>query len=334
MYDGSRLRWKTGLLLSSACLSALGLTRAGGQDASDVSPLYKPGGLYATDPIVGNLRYVPPTGPKGFQQGSPASEPCREAQEEDQFTHIVTRKIAFMETEITRQMWADLRAVQPSLPVDPSYVGWGTEMNRPVNKITWYEAALFANLLSIQRGLTPCYYTDSKKGTLITSVNYKKNKYFCDFSASGYRLPSEGEWEYACRAGTKGPFWINEPQYTSNACYDYCYKYKFPTLQTAAWFECNGNGQTHPVGQKKPNPWKLKDMHGNVREWCWDNNLFYYPTGTQTNYTGPEGPRDRAIIRGGGSAVATHACRSASRYSNKPTYRYSSIGFRLVRTIP
>ena len=192
--------------------AAAALLGPGRQRASVDRVSMNPGALYATDSIVGKLRYIPATSAAGVLQGSPTSEGCRET-DETQFTHILTREFAIMETELTRQMWADLRAVQPSLPVDPSNVAWGEDMSQPANKVTWYEAALFSNLLSLQQGLTRCYYTTSSKKTPITSGNYKKTKYYCDFSANGYRLPSEGEWEYACRAGTKGPFWFNEPQY-------------------------------------------------------------------------------------------------------------------------
>ena len=99
------------------------------------------------------------TGPSGFVQGSTTDEPCRSTAE-TQFTHVLTRDLAVMETEITRQMWADLKAVQPTLPIDPTNTSYGSGMTNPVQNPTWYETVLFANLLSVRNGLTRCYYKD------------------------------------------------------------------------------------------------------------------------------------------------------------------------------
>jgi len=95
------------------------------------------------------MRYVPA---RTFNQGSPGNEPCREINE-TAFSHVLTRTIAVMETEVTRQMWADLRLVRPVLPPDPTNVSFGGGMTNPTQNMTWKETILFANLLSLQNGL-------------------------------------------------------------------------------------------------------------------------------------------------------------------------------------
>ena len=123
-----------------------------------------------------------------------------------------------------------------------------------------------------------------------------------------FRLPTEAEWEYACRAGTKGAYAGN--------------------LDDLAWYWKNSAKTTHPVGQKKPNAWGLYDMHGNVWEWCSD---WYgaYPAGTVTDPTGPAAGADRVNRGGCWVNIATH-CRSANRNRLEPGGRDMDLGLRLA----
>ncbi len=125
-----------------------------------------------------------------------------------------------------------------------------------------------------------------------------------------YRLPTEAEWEYACRAGTTG-------DYAGN-------------LYEMAWYENNSGNQTHPVGQKKPNAWGLYDMHGNVWEWVQD----WYDSYSGKVETDPQGSSTRSgrVNRGGGWISTAAYCRSAVRRNDSPGYRDANLGFRLVRT--
>ncbi|MBN2383045.1 SUMF1/EgtB/PvdO family nonheme iron enzyme [bacterium] len=288
------------------------------------------GDLYATDAIVGNMRYVPGG---TFTQGSPTDEPCREPYDpgsETQFNHTLTRNVAVMETEVTRQMWADLLAVQPSLPADPTNTSYGSGMSNPVNNPTWYETVLFANLLSLQNGLTQCYYKDAGFTDPVMSSNYTSGTFYCNFGANGYRLLSEGEWEYAARAGTTTPFSCNETNYTTGNC-DSCTEGTHPVLEQYAVYCANDTGESEWVGSKLANPWNLSDMHGNVWEWCWDWYNATYP-GDTTDYTGP-GSGSYRVERGGSWFGIARNSRSANRNYYSPGFRYYYFGFRLARSV-
>jgi formylglycine-generating enzyme required for sulfatase activity len=134
-----------------------------------------------------------------------------------------------------------------------------------------------------------------------------------------YRLPTEAEWEYACRAGTTT---------------EYSFGDRASELGDYAWYGKNSiiTNQTHPVGQKKPNPWGLYGMHGNVSEWCQDWHGGYgYPSGPVTDPTGAASG-SRRVLRGGSWSDYSGSCRSARRGSNSPDYRSSRLGFRVLRS--
>jgi len=285
------------------------------------------GDLYAVDSIVGNLRHVLSTGPGGYLQGSPVTEACRGV-DENQFTSILTHGMAVMETEVTQGMWEALRLLQPTLP---AVAFWNVEIpERPAEMLSWYQAVLFANLLSVQQGLTRCYYTDSSRTTPIDATNYTSATIYCDIYADGYRLPTESEWEYFARAGTTGPFSVDEPAYPGADCTG-SNKGALPVLETVGWWFVN-SGISKPVGLLNPNPWNLKDVHGNLYEYCWD---WYgtYPAGTVSDYAGPSTGSEK-VIRGGSHMDLANQLRSADRYDEIPNGGLPYIGFRLVRTLP
>ncbi len=292
------------------------------------------GGLHSVDGIVGNMRFVPATGSAGFTQGSPSGE-IGHSSYEAQFTHILSKSFAVMETEVTQQMWADLRSAQPSLPADP--LDTSHSMSEPVDGVKWFEAILFANLLSARNGLTRCYYKDADFRTPIDATNYLSDPIYCNFSANGYRLPSEGEWEYFARAGSSGPFHIEEPKFNSTTKTS-CTAGALPALESVAWFCANSGGSLHPVGLKLANAWNLKDVHGNAEEWCWDRDG-YYPSGTVTDYLGTSGASSNRMARGGSAnpyVGDANLMRLAHRYSygyQRSDDRYGYVGLRLVRTL-
>ena len=179
----------------------------------------------------------------------------------------------------------------------------------PVEQVRWSDAVRYCNARSEAEGLQPCYDLTTWE---------------CDFSANGYRLPTEAEWEYACRAGTKTTYFFgDEPS----------------KLKDYAWFEDNSGGKPQPVGQKPANPWGLYDMCGNVWEWCEDfYKVDYYQESPKDN---PRGPKtgETKVVRGGAWKFSAECCRSGYRYNEDPGYAdvcfgYDIYGFRCVRNAP
>lgn len=185
---------------------------------------------------------------------------------------------------------------------------WKSPKN-PIEQVRWSDAVKFCNARSLAEGLTPCYDLDTWQ---------------CNFDANGYRLPTEAEWEYACRAGTKTAYFCGD---SPSQLADY------------AWFEKNAGGHPQPVGQKKPNPWGLYDICGNLWEWCNDfYGVDYYPQSPKEN---PRGPKegDSKVVRGGAWKFSGDNCRSGYRYNENPGYvdvcfGYDIYGFRCVRNAP
>jgi formylglycine-generating enzyme required for sulfatase activity len=161
----------------------------------------------------------------------------------------------------------------------------------PVTDLSWLDAVRFCNLLSRTTGLQPCYSVgEDPDGQDVT----------CDWTAGGYRLPSEAEWEYACRAGTSGV--------------------RYGELDEIAWHRGNSGGVVHDVATRAPNAWGLHDMIGNVWEWCWD---VYDPT-----VYGPY-----RVFRGGGAHDRDRGCRASCRRKSHPTFHIDDLGFRLARSL-
>ena len=223
-----------------------------------------------------------------FLMGSPASEQGRDGGE---VQHLVTVSAFKMgRYEVTQKEYLEIMGENPSW-----YRKDGD--NRPVESVSWLDAVEYCNVRSEEEGLTPVY--------MITGHGEDREVEW-NRGADGYRLPTEAEWEYACRAGTTTA-WSS-----GNTGAD-------------AWTSESSGNSTHPVGQKEANPWGLYDMHGNVSEWCWD---WYgdYPDGAQTDPVGAASGNDR-VLRGGNWYNSASQARSAYRLGLNGV---DSTGFRLV----
>jgi acetoin utilization deacetylase AcuC-like enzyme/formylglycine-generating enzyme required for sulfatase activity len=234
-----------------------------------------------------------------FQMGS------NDGEADERPAHTVLVDSFWMDRhEVNQEQWARLAGRSEYLAADPSHF---KGPDRPVEMISWDMAALFCNVRSRAEGLEPCYDEDTGQ---------------CNLEADGFRLPTEAEWEYACRAGSENAFHFggNPSQ-----------------LKQFAWYAENSGKKTHAVGQKKPNPWGLFDMHGNVGEWCNDcYDSEYYKFSPKEN---PRGPTvgTQYVLRGGAWNCSPDACRSARRVGEDPgfadaCFAQDATGFRCVRT--
>lgn len=182
---------------------------------------------------------------------------------------------------VTQDLYSQIMGENPSNFLHP---------RRPVESVSWNDAAIFCNKLSEYAGLT-CYYHFSRDQEMCT----------VDERATGYRLPTEAEWEYACKAGTR--------------------QIRYGQLEDIAWFKPNSNGMTNVVGLKQPNEWGLHDMLGNVWEWCSD----YYDTEIYGTYR---------IIRGGGWADPERSIMATTRRRSHPSkFKIDDLGFRIARNV-
>mgnify|MGYP002400465626 CR=1 FL=1 len=200
--------------------------------------------------------------------------------------------------EVTQAEWTATGLANPSRFVDPA---------RPVERVTWFDAVEYCNRRSLADALTPAY--------TITAAGAD-----WDRNADGWRLPTEAEWEWACRGGSASS--VPGGDLTDTQCgLD-------PLLDVVGWYCGNAGAGTHPVGGKAPGPRGLYDMHGNVWEWCSD---WYgpYEAEEQRDPVGPATGLNR-VWRGGGWFLPAWSCRSAYRTWLEPGNRWHSLGFRLV----
>lgn len=264
-----------------------------------------PAGCTKVDPNTKN-EAAPPLNPESrvemvsipggwFQMGSDRGD------QTDETPHRVYVSSLLMDKhEVTQAEYERVMGKNPSR--------WKHARN-PVEQIRWVSAVQYCNARSRLEGLTPAY--DEKT-------------WQCDFQADGYRLPTEAEWEYAARAGTKTAYSFGDGP---------------AQLKRYGWYKANSTRGPHPVGQKEPNPWGLCDLYGNVWEWCHDfYGEQYYAESPEKDPAGPETGQNR-VVRGGCWNSRPDMCRSSYRNYEDPGYTdvcfgkdiHGFVGFRCVR---
>ncbi|MBT7311207.1 SUMF1/EgtB/PvdO family nonheme iron enzyme [bacterium] len=220
-----------------------------------------------------------------FEMGSPLEEVGRN---DDEILHTAGLRdlLVCAPYEVTQLEWTAMGMTNNS-----HFIG----DNLPVENVTWNQAIEYCNLLSVADGYTPAY----------NGTDWDRN-------TDGWRLPTEAEWEYQCRADSEG-------------------SYNGENIDDLGWHDGNSGFTTHPVGEKLPNAWGLYDMHGNVREWCWD---WYseYEDGVMLDPTGPATGVQK-VVRGGSWHYFARECRSAARGVYYPSSADDFIGFRVVRSV-
>mgnify|MGYP002379550232 CR=1 FL=1 len=227
--------------------------------------------------------------PGRFQLGSSPEEKGHGTDEDPPTEVVITRGFWMGQHEVTQAEYSAVMGNNPS--------GFLGDTNHPVERVTWNEANAYCvrkTVLESEAGRLPAGFV--------------------------YRLPTEAEWEDACRAGTTTRFTFGD-DLAETELLDY------------AWFINNSDSSTHPVGRLKPNPWGLYDLHGNVWEWCQDLWQDAYPGGSVTNYTGSTDGWLR-VARGGSWLYDAAFSRSANRDNYGPDNRCSDIGFRVVLAAP
>jgi sulfatase modifying factor 1 len=269
----------------------------------------------------GSLEILPPSGfsyemlpipPGSFMMGSDEQD----AYNDEKSVHRVKIYYPFYLSKypVTQALWLAVMGGE-----NPSYF---KGMNRPVEQVSWYDAAVFCNRLSELCKLPPVYFSDKhylkpygKKG--VTYILPNEGEVFINQQAKGFRLPNEAEWEYAARASTSSAY--------------KSFKYAGSNmLDEVGWYNDNSHHETKPVGLKMQNLFGLHDMSGIVYEWCNDHWHESYEGAPDDGSVWIDKKGVNCVLRGGGWNDDQLLCRVTSRDGDHPAFRFDDIGFRLV----
>jgi formylglycine-generating enzyme required for sulfatase activity len=233
-----------------------------------------------------------------FIMGSPASEVSRHNDETQR--QVMVGAFYMGKNEVTQREYEQVMRTNPS-----KFSG----ASLPVERVSWFDAIAYCNTRSIIEGLTPAYVI-------------RETEILWDHNADGYRLPTEAEWEYACRAGTKAAFNVGNNITPNQANFDGNYPYN-------KQFKGRYRARTLTARSFSPNDWGLYDMHGNVYEWCWDQYKSYGNAASLDGSLSSPG-----VIRGGSWTSEARFLRSANRALMDHAAKTDYVGFRVARSAP
>jgi formylglycine-generating enzyme required for sulfatase activity len=235
------------------------------------------------------------------------------------------------QTEVTWSQWQSVHAYATGNGYNFVHAGAGKAANHPVQTVDWYDCVKWSNARSQQAGLTPVYYTDP--GLTQVYTNGEVATLYPNWAASGYRLPTEAEWEKAARGrlSVKRFPWGDTISQSQANYYGYPGSISYD-LGPSGYNPLGGttDPRTTPVGSFAANGYGLNDMAGNVFEWCWDWYGTPYGQPTATNPTGP-GSSSFRVLRGGSWFFNAGLARCAGRAFDPPGGASSNVGFRCVR---
>ncbi|WP_461255650.1 SUMF1/EgtB/PvdO family nonheme iron enzyme [Treponema sp. R80B11-R83G3] len=278
-----------------------------------VSGSPKTAAIYFTDSISTSGIYMVSIPARSFTMGQTDISPPE---------HSVTLSAFFISKYlVTQEQYQLVMGTNPSSFSSSPQAG-ETQGKRPVEMVSWYDALVFCNKLSAMDGLSPAYSISGSTdpaawGSVPTSSNATWNAVEIVAGSTGYRLPTEAQWECACRAGTTTVY------NTGDTISD-----------DTGWYTSNSGRKTHEVGLKPANAWGLYDMHGNVWEWCWDWYSDSYYSSSPTNDPMGASSGDYGtyrVMRGGSYIDSADALRSAYRVYRNPYAHVNDLGFRLIR---